>query len=416
MKTIRMIQTAALLTLGISLTSHGDGFRNPPESAAAIGKIGGTYAWMVDASAAARNPANLASMTQTMVSASLTMGYGKKEFTMMDGAKAESENPWGYLPSLFAVVPLEGGKWTAGFALTTPYGRSTEFPTDSPLRYASPYFTELRSMDFHPSLATKINETLSIGVGVHVLWSDLSIKQIYPWGAALGAPGLPDGTATLDGDGYGIAGSLALTWDLAEGQRLALTYRTQTQVDYEGDTRLSNIPPPAAGLAASTSDFDTEITYPSVIALASGIKVTEKVRVEANIAWIEHSQFEQLQLDAGRNTPLLPQSTVAADWEDNFTYGIGAEWDVTDAWTLRAGYLYLETPIPSSTMIPTIAEEDQSVVSVGCGYTQGPHQIDLAYAIGLFDGRDVRDNVNPAYNGDYDFESHLISLSYGYTF
>lgn len=397
-------------------SAFADGFRNPPEGAAALGKIGGHYAWMDDASAAAHNPANLADMTQTMVSASATFGYGVKEFTTLAGQTVESENPWSVLPNAFAVLPLEGGDWTAGIALTTPYGRSTEFPRDSALRYAAPWYTELRSVDIHPTLATRVHESLSIALGVHLLWSDLDIRQAYPWSVAAGVPGLPDGEATLEGDGVGIAGSLALTWTPAENHRVALVYRTPTQVDYEGDTRISNIPAPLAGLAVPRSDFDTEITFPSVVALAYGIALNDRLRVEANIEWIEHSQFDQLTLDAGRNTPLLPQSTLPADWDDNFTYGLGAEWDATDDLTLRAGYIYLETPIPSSTMLPTIAEEDQSVLSVGCSYARGNHTLDFAYAIGLFDGRDVRDNVNPAFNGDYDFESHLISLAYGYTF
>jgi long-subunit fatty acid transport protein len=48
--------------------------------------------------------------------------------------------------------------------------------------------------------------------------------------------------------------------------------------------------------------------------------------------------------------------------------------------------------------------------------TQGAHRVDVAYAYAILDERDVRDNLNPAYNGNYDSESQILALSYGYTF
>ena len=56
-------------------------------------------------------------------------------------------------------------------------------------------------------------------------------------------------------------------------------------------------------------------------------------------------------------------------------------------------------------------DADQGVLSVGIGFANERHAIDLGYAYGLFDGRRIPD-TNPA-GGTYDYNVHLLSISYG---
>jgi hypothetical protein len=50
----------------------------------------------------------------------------------------------------------EGKDWVAALAITTPYGQSTEWPKTSPLTYAAPDFAELITIDYAPTVATKL--------------------------------------------------------------------------------------------------------------------------------------------------------------------------------------------------------------------------------------------------------------------
>ncbi len=398
-------------------TAVADGFRNPPEGMNAIGKIGGKIVYVDDASTVTHNPANLSYLTNNELLVSFTLGYGKREFEPDTGGKAESKDPWAVLPNLFSSWNVNDDL-TAGVGLTTPYGRSTTFPKDTVLRYTTPYFTELIAINLNPSLAYKVNENVSVGGGIDLLYSELDLRQIYPWSVATGNPAAPDGTSSFEGDGSGFGINAAITIELTDKQRLVLTYRSSIEVDYEGDSKLTQTPvaAPVPSLVTSQSDFETTIEFPTVLAAGYGIEVTDKLRVEVNVEWVEHSTFDELNIDAGSNTAFLPSSTIPANWDDNWTYGFGADYQLNENLVLRCGYIYLETPVPSETMLPSISEEDQSVVSVGFGYTSGQHKIDAAYAYGIFNGRDVNNNINPAFNGAYDFEAHLIGASYGYTF
>lgn len=414
----RMMSNAlTFMAAGLFLidVGHADGFRNPPEGMTAIGKIGGKIVFTDDATAASHNPANLADITTNSLVASFTLGYGKREFEPALGGRAESKDPWAVLPNFFAAWRVDENL-TAGVALTTPYGRSTTFPKDSILRYSVPYFTQLVSVNLNPNLAMRVNDRLSVAVGIDILYADLDLRQIYPWSVAAETPGLPDGETRFQGDGAGFGYNAAVNVQVTDRQKAALTYRSSTKVDFEGSMDLTGLPGPLAAMFSARSDFETEIEFPAVVAFGYGVEVNDRLRVEANVEWVQHSLFEDLSLDAGNNTALLPASTIPADWDDNWTYGIGADYALNDTWTLRAGYLYLESPVPSQTMLPSISEEDQSVVSLGLGYASGDHRIDVAYAYGIFGGREVADNLNPGFNGSYDFEAHLLGVSYGYAF
>ncbi|HMP97795.1 MAG TPA: outer membrane protein transport protein [Kiritimatiellia bacterium] len=415
-----------MMIVGVVVAAAGnlawaDGFRNPPEGMQAIGKVGGKIVFIDDASAITHNPANLTELTDNELIASFTLGYGKREFEPTLGGKAESKDPWAVLPNFFAAWRLNEDTLVAGVSLTTPYGRSTTFPKDSILRYSVPYFTELVAVNLNPTLAYKVNDRVSVAAGLNVLYADLDLRQIYPWSLATGIPGAPDGETRFSADGAGLGYNAAVTWNITDRQRAALTYRSSNKVDLEGDLKVSGVPtapglPAPLSMVTARSDFETSIEFPAVVAAGYGIQLTDKLRVEVNVEWVRHSVFEELELDAGNNTFLLPASTIPADWDDNWTYGIGADYALNDAWTLRAGFIYLETPVPGKTMLPSISEEDQSVISIGAGYVSGAHRWDFAYAYGLFNGRTVNNNANPAFNGDYDFEAHLLGVSYGLSF
>lgn len=411
----RMGLATVLVSLSLAAGSAmADGLRNPPEGMTGLGKIGGKIVYNDDASTTTHNPANLVEQTNASAIVSVTAGYGTKEFTDQLGRKSKSEDNWSFLPNVFATIPVSENL-IAGISLTTPFGRSTTFDKDGALRYTSAYYTELYAVNLNPNLAYKINDRVSVAAGVDLLYSELTLKQVFPWSLLTGTP---DGESKIDADGTGLGYNAAITWNITDKQKAALTYRSSTKVDYDGDFKVSQKPPSAVlpfplSLASDSSSFSTEIEFPAVLAAGYGIEITDRLRLEVNIEWIQHSLFDELPLDAENNQVLLPQSTIEADWDDNWTYGIGADYMLNENWVLRGGFIYLETPIPSQTMLPTIAEEDQGVISVGFGYRKGDHRFDAAYAYGLFDGRDVRNNDNPAFNGDYDFEAHLIGVSYG---
>jgi long-chain fatty acid transport protein len=389
-----------------------DGFRNPPGTAAALGKAGNHIVWVDDASAVFYNPANLVDVPSREVQLSALVGYSHADYGGgLLGGPTETERPWALLPSFSLAWPLhekdQKTDLALGLGLHVPYGRQTRWESDG----AFPLFTQMSVVDVSPALAWRISDSVSVGAGLDMYYGRLQFRQL------LGPPLLPPGSrAEADADGFAVGGNVGITWRLTPNQRLALTCRSPFDLTFRGEMETANIPPP---FAVPSSDLETTFKFPTIVALGYGIKLTETVSVEAKVEWLQFSRNKTLSVDAGQNALLagaLGLANAPQNWNDTWTFGIGPEWRFARDWTLRAGYLYLQSPIPDGTFSPMALDVDQSVVSLGLGYQKGRHAVDLAYALGLFHTRRVQGNQNPLFDGTYEFEGHLAALSYTYSF
>ena len=112
----------------------------------------------------------------------------------------------------------------------------------------------------------------------------------------------------------------------------------------------------------------------------------------------------------------MPASEIVNDWDDSWTFGLSADWHFAPEWIFRAGYSFLESPIPDETFSPSIPDADRHVVTFGLGYDRGGHAIQVAMANSFYEDREIGNNQNPTYNGDYELCAQLYSVSYGYSF
>jgi long-chain fatty acid transport protein len=424
-----------LLFLMLSAMVHGayaDGYRNPPPTAEGIGKSDANKVFVDDASAISYNPANLALQDRASVVADVTFARQETTFeSATTGRSADSDGDWNTLPNLFFSMPVGDSGFAWGLGITTPFGQGISYDENDLVNFGaftnglSPaiHDAQISLVNFNPTVAFKLGEHVAIGVGADIFYSKLEFRQYYPWGE-LGIPAFiydeGNAEAEVDADGYGFGGNLALTWNVTERQRMAFTYRSEVEVRYEGDFEIHTVgppvPPPVGDFSpafdTTESDFELDIKYPTIIGVGYGIALTDAIHVEASLEWLEWSVNKTLSADLGANGPM----DVPQEWDDTFTVAAGGDWRVSDHWVLRAGYAFIETPIPDETSAPSLPDADRHVLSIGLGYTIGGHSLDLAYAYSIYDDRKVDNNQHPAFNGDYDIDSDLLGLTYSYSF
>lgn len=419
-----------LFTGGVCLllagATFGDGFRNPPEGGAALGRAGVRLTQGDDATAVTHNPANLLDLKERTVMGAATIAFTETDYTSPMGARKTSDDPWRLLPAVYANCPLDDGQSAVGIGIHFPYGQFTRWDRESPFKGLAVDYAEMTTLNINPTFATHVGDSLRVGVGLDLVWSELKFKQVFPFSAMTGDPTSPDGRMDADGDGVALGANAGLTWLVSDRQRLALVYRSPFSVEYKGDFHLREGLPPAMlpPPISPSSDFDTEIDFPSMAALGYGLQATDDLRLEVNVEWVEHSRNEELVVDVENNNVLLNPPTapdptapsrIPQDWDDTWTVGVGADWAVNESWTVRAGWTYLPTPVPESTLAPALAEQDKNILAVGLGYRGDGQSFDVGYALTLADDRTVDDPMNPV-PGKYEFESYLLGISYGCAF
>ncbi len=408
MKREAAVGVGAVLILVGAVSANANGFRNPPPDSYGLSMDGGKIAGAAGAAAAYYNSANLVGIDGPGAELGLTIISSETEFTSPILGQHKTTTPEAYIPSLFACYPFADGKVVGGLAVVSPYGQSTEWAKASML----PYFSELIVIDVAPSVAFGISDRLRVGVGMDIYISQLDLRQVMPWDQFPGPRTGQVGSFRASGDGTAVGGNLALSFDLTPRQRLAVTYRSQFDVDYEGDAEIGGIPPTLAMLPAS-SDFDSKIRFPNTVVVGYGIQATDRLYLGADVEWLDFSRFDELPLDLGAigQLGIFPRA-LPQDWEDVWTVGMAAAWNVTDAVVLRGSYKYLETPIPDATLAPTLPDTDKHVLGIGAAWSGKVQTVAVGYAYTIFDDRTVSGAANPLYDGSYDLSSHIASVSY----
>ena len=87
-------------------------------------------------------------------------------------------------------------------------------------------------------------------------------------------------------------------------------------------------------------------------------------RVAADVDWIEWSEaVDRVVLSGG------PQDIVVdMDWNDQWVYAVGAEWEFAEGWLVRAGYNHADSPVPNRTLSPLFPAIVEDHYTVGFGY------------------------------------------------
>ncbi len=394
----------AFISAGVLCFAAGngwaDGYRNPPPTAAGIGKSGAHRVFADDASAISYNPANLALQTNASLVVGTAIARTETHYSPPIGGNAESDGDWNYLPSVYFSAPVGDGGLAFGLGITTPYGQGIEWDAASlynPFAPISLYQAEIMMLDFSPTVAFRLGDRISVGAGLDIYYSELEFDGLV---ATVPPPGPPSGNAKAEGDDIAFGGNAALTWQMTDRQRAIFTYRSETELDYEGDLTVT----PGAPLVSST--FGLKVKYPTILATGYGIELTDNVRIEANLEWLNWSVNKTQTADLGANGSL----SIPQNWDDTFTVGVGGSWRCCKNWTLRAGYAFIESPIPDATITPLLPDADRHALSVGLGYALGRHAVDAAYTYSIYDDR----TGTPS--GDYDIDSDLLGLTYSLSF
>jgi long-chain fatty acid transport protein len=408
-----------LVTSLMAQQAVADGYRNPPEGAAALGRGGTRYTYADDATALIHNPATLTDLDRPSMAPTVTFAYSKTDFTSARGGSEDAET-MSVLPAFAVSTPFGDGAGAVGVAVNSPYGQASEWGEHGIMSGMAPYYAEMVTVNVNPAAAVRLGKSVTAGVGLNVMRADLTFRETLPWPLPPGMAG-PSSRLQFEGDGYGVGGNAGLTWQVTPGQRLALSYRGPVNVQCDGSFDMDT-PPPAAAMPPTftpSSSFATELHFPTIVALGYGVKPVDTVRIEANVEWLEHSRNETMDIDIGNNNPLLAavlgSNQIRQDWKDTWTVGLGVDWQFAPPWVARAGWTWLPTPTPDATLMPVLAESDRHMLGAGLGYHGEAHALDLAGLYSVASDRTVDDPRNPV-QGTYEFTSFLVAMTYAYTF
>lgn len=400
--------------------TYSAGFGIYEHGAKAMAQAGAFTARADNASAIFYNPAGLSNIEGTQIYIGTTLIAPSAELTDMYGETYEAKSQIFY-PSNLYIAHRFTDNITAGFGVFNPFGLGMDWGEDYSGRFIVTN-NEITSFDLSPCISYKINDNISIGVGLDYLLTTLTQESKIDLGSVNSYLEGMEIKGSLEGDnGSGSFGfHLGLQAKLTDALKLGIRYKSGFTVDFDGTVKFKGIPNTGipeldqilAGLFAETN-LTTSVKLPAIATLGVAYDITDKLQAEFDLTWEGWSVYDKYTLDY--DNPLLPDREVIKNWDDTLSFRLGGQYMLNDNFALRAGYLFEQTAIPDETIEPGLPGADRHSIQLGLGYQNGPFTIDVAYMYIKFLDRDVTGNEY-GYDVTYKSSGNLFGFNFSYTF
>ena len=381
----------AVLAGGFQLNEHG---------ARAMAQGGAWAARAYDGSAIYFNPAGLAFQKSASVYLGTTIIMPTSTFygptNLGQSTKNEMVSQTFTPINLYASVPLMEGL-VFGMGVNNPYGLGTEWPADWTGKYITQKI-DLKSFFFTPTLAYKVSDQLSIGVGMNYATGDVTLSRIV-------SPG--DAKVALDLSGSGTGFNAGLLFKATDEISIGASYRTSVKIDAEGTAKFT----PTSALFPE-GDAAASLELPATGFVGVAYKVSPALELEADYQYVGWSSYKELKIDFKKNN----SSTVSPkNYENTYILRFGGEYTM-DALQVRFGYLFDNNPVSDKYTEPLLPDADRNGFNLGFGYKIDENlTVDLSYLYLKFAERSVKD-TEIKFDGVYQAHANLFGVNFGYSF
>ncbi|WP_345993316.1 outer membrane protein transport protein [Sulfurimonas sp. HSL-1716] len=369
------------------------GYKIPESSLNAVALSSAYVANAHGADAAYYNPANMvfSDNKDGAIEVDATyIGLSKIDFKNSAGTVDISSKPESFAVPTFHYVSPAFDEARFGFSIVSPVGLSKRW-SDTPASLTANEFT-LKTVEFNPSLAYKLNDKLAVAFGLRAIYSSGVVKNAG---------------YKMDGEGFDYGYNFALTLRPDKDTNIALTYRSQIDLHISGDTFMV-----AAG---NNGGVKVSVPVPAVISIAASHTYDNDTTVEAVFEHNVWSAYEKLDFDFSDPTAdALFGSARAKNWQDTDTFRLGLTHKYKKT-TAMVGFAYDPSPVPNSTLGYELPDSTGKIFSLGGRYDISD-TLNVGIA-GLIDVKDDRKVHNTSIDGKFtSSRAYLVTAGVEYRF
>jgi long-chain fatty acid transport protein len=362
----RIVKGLTLSVIASSVVMAG-GYKIPEQSLNSMA-LGAAYvAHTTGADTAYFNPANMSFMDadKSYVEGGMTLAHLPSNVYSLGPLSGESEEENLPIPFLHYVAPAMGDfRW--GVSLAVPGGLTKRWHT--PAQKASAEEFTLKVIELNPSMSYKIAENFSIGGGLRLIYSEGKVRSNSAELSAIINDPTKNASRDMDGDTIEFGYNLALSYKPTNDINLAVTYRSNIDLEEEGDAQLFAF---AINPTNNFYDGDASVTVPLPAALNVAISKTwnDQFTLEFNYERTFWSEYDTLDFQYSTSLPVF-DAPIAKNWDDTNTFRIGATIKMENKITAMMGFAIDETPAPVETLGFELPDSDAKIFSMGFRYQQ----------------------------------------------
>lgn len=355
-----------------------------------------------DVSAIHYNPAGMTLLPGLQMGTAATYVSLDIDYKGDNGARENGRDKPATIPAFFVSYQINESLW-AGLAITSPYGMRIRYGSDWDQRQRG-ISGSVTTVDINPNIAWKVNDFISVGGGVSALWTHSKIKNGLP--ASLGEIPL-GGEFEYKGSDWMFTYNLGLMVTPIEDLRFGVSYRSSAHVTARGDYYIRG-----NKMLNGSGDGKGRLQTPETVYISATWKPVKSLRLSGLARWANWKKFEEMNFSIDDPNNLKPTPAAMGmisamggmsnpqvagmvgaitdefanvgihnDWKAVWLFSLGADYDITDQWTIRGG-IALETNPIKHQQLRTALIPDTKRLWLTCGLSWKPTpkwQLDVAY-------------------------------------
>ncbi len=346
----------------------------------------------------------------------------------------------------------------AGVSFFTPYGSAINWGENWPGSILNERVS-LKTFTIQPTLSWRILDNLSVGVGLNMAWGSVDLvkglvnpstldlilalqQQDYRFGSTMPA------TVNLTGEsklGWGV--NVGALYDISNNLSVGVSFRSKMVMKVEkGDASLSYANDVARAVLQNDldllnqSNFAAEMPMPSVLTLGVAYKPVSPLLLAFDAQFTGWGAYKSLDIEFLDEKLTQYNQHITKDYKNAWAFRLGAQYEVTNRFDVRAGLVLDMTPVNDDHYNPETPGMTKLTPSVGFSFrpVKGLSiDFSLLYVAGLGkDGVkcDYPDLLAPKYNqvaqafglptlpvvsslsGDYRVHAFSPALGFSYSF
>lgn len=389
---------SAAITLSLSSAATAAAFQLLEQNASGLGvAYAGSAAVAENASTVFFNPAGLAQLSGIQLSAGVT-GVGPSyrfqnqgsSGALLGNGNGGDAGGWHAVPNLYLAGRVSPDI-SLGLGISSPFGLATSYDADWVGRTQA-IKSEIRTVNVNPSLAYRVNERWSLGVGINYQTLNAEMTSYTP-----------AGLYRVKGDDAAWGWNAGVLLNLSPAMRLGLSYRSA--VDY----RLSGSRSIGANSQAATAD----IKLPDSMVFSVWQQLSDRWEAMGDLSYTRWSTLDKLQIVGGFGTDVEP-----FNYKNAWRVAWGAAYKANDAVKLKFGLAYDRTPVQENSRSARVPDNDRMWFSLGGQWAPRNYGVfDIGYSYLYVRNPGIEQSkLGTSLRGDYDAGAHLLGVQYSVGF
>ena len=365
-----------------------------------------------DAANVAYNPASITKVKGEAMKSSSTYLSPHGSYKLYDRTGAEiKDEPThnkvhaGWAVGSYYVRQINDKEWF-GIGAFPRFAMVSEFERES-MASSNAFFSKLNGVSVTPNYAHKFDKKWSAAVGAEINYVGLELqKNSYDPRVQMNV-----GATQTEGESYALGWNAAANYAFDDKNEIGVVYRSRITHSLEADFKMY----PVIG-DKITADAYGVVTLPDSWDIGYNHKFDKKTRLELKATRTNWSTYDALNVYFDKPVFGKPNALSDKNWENGWRYAIGLEHNLSDKYTVMAGFAFDESSIPhdgGDFMVPTGLRR---TYSIGARYNDKKQTV--AVALGWMDVGTLDFAGHPekgdAYSSAHAYDSFtkIASISY----